>query len=217
MVLGISFHQRAFSGKASMTGTEVDVLKGRILTVARNYGDRLRRARRLFVEERAAALASDREVEYSVKESISQFFGIKYSEVAFAGSAQVGFSAHKNRAFVKAVSDLDVACVSSSLFQIAWIDVITATRAFTDATRFAGLRGEEIDRFKDGILRRGMIRVEIMPRSDLSIKWRDFEGALSRKYAAYFGSVSVAIYLNEYAFCWKQDSAISSILRGWHD
>lgn len=196
-----------------MAGTEVDVLKGRILTIARKYGDRLRRARRLFVEERAVALASDREVEYSVKESISQFFGIKYSEVAFAGSAQVGFSAHKNKPFVKAVSDLDIACISSNLFQVAWADVITATRAFTDATRFAGLRAEEVGRFKDGILRRGMIRVEIMPRSELSIRWRGFEDALSREYAAYFGGISVAIYLNEYAFCWKQDSAISSILR----
>jgi len=197
-----------------MVGTEVDVLREHILTLARKYSDRLRRARRLFVEERAAALASDREVEYLIKESISQFFGIEYSEVAFAGSAQVGFSAHKNRPFVKAVSDLDVACVSSDLFQVAWADVITATKAFTDATKFAGLRKEEVDRLKDGILRRGMIRVEIMPRSELSIRWKGFEDALSRKYAAYFGGVSVAIYLNEYAFCWKQDSAISSILRG---
>ena len=197
-----------------MAGTEVDVLKKHVLTLARKYSDRLRRARRVFVEERAVALASDREVEYSVKESISQFFGIKYSEIAFAGSAQVGFSAHKNRPFVKAVSDLDVACVSSDLFQIAWADVITATRAFTDATKFAGLREGEVDRFKDGILRRGMIRVEIMPRSELSMRWKSFEDSLSREYATYFGGINVAIYLNEYAFCWKQDSAISSILRG---
>lgn len=196
-----------------MAGTDVDVLKTRVLTLAGKYSDRLRRARRLFIEERAIALASDREVEYSVKESISQFFGIKYSEVAFAGSAQVGFSAHKNRPFLKAVSDLDVACVSSNLFQVAWADVITATRAFTDATKFAGLRQEEVDRFKDGILRRGMIRVAIMPRSELSMGWKNFENALSREYSAYFGSVSVAIYMSEYAFCWKQDSAISSILR----
>lgn len=158
-----------------MAGTDVDVLKTRVLTLAGKYSDRLRRARRLFIEERAIALASDREVEYSVKESISQFFGIKYSEVAFAGSAQVGFSAHKNRPFLKAVSDLDVACVSSNLFQVAWADVITATRAFTDATKFAGLRQEEVDRFKDGILRRGMIRVAIMPV--LSFPW---DGRTSR-------------------------------------
>lgn len=196
-----------------MTGSDLELMKRRFLGLAGQYSDRLRRARRLFVEERAVALADDREVEYAVKEEIANFFKVKYSEVAFAGSAQVGFSVYKNRPFMRAVSDLDVACISAELFQAGWADVITSTRAFTDSTKFSGLKPDEISLFKDGILRRGMIRVEIMPRSNLANMWKSYEASLSRKYASYFGSISIAIYLSEYAFCWKQDSAISTILR----
>ena len=197
-----------------MSDGYLEEAKKKFRDIAGQYRDRLSRSRRLFLEERAAALSSSREIEYQIKERISRFFDIKYSEVAFAGSAQVGFSPHKNRMFVPGTSDLDVACVSVGLFQRGWMDTIASTRAFTDLTGFSGLTHEEIESFKDGILRRGMIRVEIMPRSTLSLEWKDFESELSRLYPATFKSVSVAIYINEYAFCWKQDSAINSILRG---
>ena len=165
------------------------------------------------MEERAAALTQQREVEYLVKKQVSSFFGIGYTEVAFAGSAQLGFSVHKNRLFRRGMSDLDVALVSPALFQQAWMNVIDATSAFTDETKFSGLNSAEIEAFKSAILRRGMIRVELMPKSELSIAWRSFEDQVGRRYAAHFKSISFAIYLNEYAFCWKQDSAISSMLR----
>lgn len=187
--------------------------KLRFKEIAAKYPDRLSRSRRLFLEERAAALMALRDVEYAIKERVAAYFDIKYAEVAFAGSAQVGFSPHKNRLFIPGNSDLDVACVSANLFQKGWSDTVSATRAFTDLTAFSGMSGDEIERFKEGILRRGMIRVEIMPRSKISLEWKDFESLLTRSYPAIFRSVSVAIYLNEYAFCWKQDSAIAAILR----
>lgn len=197
-----------------MSEAALEQAKERFRKIAEQYPDRLSRSRRLFLEERAAALNSAREVEYFIKEQVARFFDIKYAEVAFAGSAQVGFSPHKNRLFVPGRSDLDIACVSASLFQKGWVDAVESTRAFSDLTKFSGLRLEEIDAFKDGILKRGMIRIEVMPRSENSLKWKDFESSLSRLYPAIFKSVSIAIYLNEYAFCWKQDSAINTILRG---
>jgi hypothetical protein len=63
----------------------------------------------------------------------------------------------------------------------------------------------------DQILRRGVIRVGMMPYSKLSRKWVQFENALSRKHNDAFREVSFSIYINEYAFCWKQDSAIASV------
>ena len=192
---------------------ELAELKDGVKRVASKYSDRLSRSRRLFVEDRAKALEMQREVEYEIKEKISDFYDVRYSDIAFAGSAQLGFSPHKNRIFVPATSDLDVACISASLYQKGWADVITSTRAFTDDTKFSGLSAHEISRFKDGLLRRGMMRVEIMPRSRISLEWKAFEERLSRAHASIFGSIKVAIYLSEYAFCWKQDSAISTILR----
>lgn len=197
-----------------MEEASLEFAKKRFLDIASKYSDRLRRARRVFVEERSVALKDDREIEYLIKEEVSQFFGVSYPEVAFTGSAQMGFSAYKNRPFVKAVSDLDVACVSAELFQRAWADVVTTTRAFTDDTKFSGMSPSEVDLFKMGILKRGMIRVSIMPRSDLASRWKSFEDAISRKYSSHFGKIGFAVYLSEYAFCWKQDSVFSHLMKG---
>ena len=194
-----------------MTET-LEAVRIKLQGLAKSYPDRLRRSKRIFIEERAAALASHREIEFAIKEQVAQFFGIKYAEVAFTGSAQIGFSPTKNRLFMPAKSDLDIACVSAHLFQAGWNDVIATTRAFTDNTKFSGGQ-HDIDLFKDSILRRGMMRIEVMPLSPLVAQWKDFESSLSRQYSGFFGSVGCAIYLNEYAFCWKQDSAISMIMR----
>lgn len=193
-------------------GDKLAKLKASVRLTCSLYRERFDRARRLFVEERAQALTTQRHIEYEIRARICEQFGIPYRTVCFAGSAQLGFSIHKDRMFLPASSDLDVACVSLRLFEQAWADVVSTTRAFTDETKFSGLRPQEINLFKDSILRRGMIRVESMPRSDLSAKWQQFEQALSRRHAREFGKISVAIYMSEYAFCWKQDASLAVFL-----
>lgn len=188
------------------------LLKAQVRAIGARFSNREERARRLFVEERAASLHFHRDREFAIRTEISKFFGIPYSAVAFAGSAQLGFSIHKDRIFEPGVSDLDAACVDVSLFQRAWIDVVETTRSFTDATPFGTRKPNEIELFKDQILRRGMIRVDAMPRSKLSLQWSTFLGQLSRKHAMLFQRVSIAIYMNEYAFCWKQDSALATLM-----
>ena len=185
-------------------------LKAAIRSIAMHYPDREQRARRLFIEERAAAFTAtnERSREFDIKTEVSEFFDIPYSAVCFCGSAQLGFSAYKDRLFAPAVSDLDAACVSSSLFQKAWADVIESTSAFTDLSVFGYRRSEEVDLFKDQILRRGMIRVEMMPQSKISRDWNSFQNILSRGHTDLFKKITLTIYMNEYAFCWKQDSAL---------
>lgn len=186
--------------------------KEKLRTLGRRYVDRLERARRIYIEERAAVLGQHRDVEYEIKSRIAKHYGIPYRAVCFAGSAQLGFSINKDRLFVPAASDLDVACVDLGLFERAWTDAVSVTRAFTDETKFSGLEPKEIQLFKESILRRGMIRVELMPRSDQSNKWRRFEESLSRSFAQHFGKISCAIYMSEYAFCWKQDTTLQEFL-----
>jgi hypothetical protein len=86
------------------------------------------RARRLFSEERAASLRFQRDDEFKITTDVSTFFGILYSSACFCGSAQLGFSVHKDKLFEPAISDLDAACVNAALFQKE-IDVINTTRA----------------------------------------------------------------------------------------
>jgi hypothetical protein len=190
----------------------LDDLKRNVRTIGAGYTDREQRARRIFIEERAASLQEEREREFSIKTEISSFFGVAYSSISFCGSAQIGFSIHKNKLFEPAVSDLDVACIDVELFQRAWIDIVSTTRAFTDSTPFGRAPAAKIVRFKDQILKRGMIRVDAMPQSVLSQSWSHFLGIVSRKHTQIFRNITLAIYMNEYAFCWKQDSALSELV-----
>lgn len=200
------------SSTVTATVEGLSVIKQAVREIGRLYVDRFERARRLFVEERACALRTDRATEYRIKSEVSKFFDVPYQAVCFAGSAQLGFSIYKDRLFVPATSDLDIACVNGRLFESAWTDVISSTRAFTDETKFSGLRASEIDLFKQSILRRGMIRIELMPRSKLSSSWQQFEERVSRANVTLFRRVSIAIYMNEYAFCWKQEASLAAFL-----
>lgn len=190
----------------------IDALKDRVREIAGRYPDREERARRLFVEERAASLGADPERGFAIRTELATYFGIPYSAVSFCGSAQLGFSVHKDRLFTPAISDLDAACISPELFQRAWADVVRTTRAFTDATPFGHRTGREIELFKQQILRRGMIRIDAMPISPLKREWQAFQNRISKNHTQKFSSISCAIYMNEFAFAWKQDSALTSIL-----
>lgn len=190
----------------------LDDLKDRVRTIGRQYRDREQRARRIFIEERAASLQKERHREFAIRTEVSTYFRIAYSSVSFCGSGQIGFSVHKDKFFEPCVSDLDVACIDVELFQRAWIDVVSATRAFTDLTPFGRRPLQRIEHFKDQILRRGMIRVDAMPQSSLSQQWSEFQGRLSRSHTAIFKNINFAIYMNEYAFCWKQDAVLSELI-----
>lgn len=188
-------------------------LKAAVRKIGSRFPDREERARRLFLTERPASMSRQEDREFAIKTQISKFFDIPYSAVAFCGSGQIGFSAHKNKLFEPGTSDLDAACIDTDLFQRAWMDVVSSTRAFTDLSAF-GQRGQfGVDLLRDQIVRRGMIRVEAMPNSNLSRTWSSFQRAVSRDHTDLFQRITIAIYINEFAFCWKQDSALTQIMR----
>jgi hypothetical protein len=114
-------------------------LKEKVRAVGARYDSRHDRAKRIFIEERAASLASDREREYDIKNIISNYFDIPYAHVCFAGSSQLGFSVKKEKLFQPGISDLDVACIDGGLYHQAWIDIIETTSAFTNFSGFGHL------------------------------------------------------------------------------
>lgn len=191
----------------------LDTVKGRVKDICSPYRGRIERTRRLYLEERAVSLENDRGREVAIKTEISEYYGVPYSHVRFCGSAQLGFSIHKDTLFQPGVSDLDTACIDVSLFQKAWMDVLATTKSFSDLTPFGTTRSSQIEIFEKQIARRGMIRVDAMPASKLKQAWTQFQGTISRRHTTMFKSISLAIYMNEYAFCWKQDSSVSSLMR----
>jgi hypothetical protein len=200
------------TSQSEVAEMSLQALKGVVRGISSKYDDRELHARRLFIEERAASLQFQRDQEFNIKTDVSTFFGIPYSSICFCGSAQLGFSVHKDKLFQPAVSDLDAACIDVALFQKAWIDVIKTTRAFSDLTPFGSRSEESIELFKQQILKRGMILVGAMPLSPLNRSWCQFQGELSRKNTSMFRRITLAIYMNEYAFCWKQDSILSQLV-----
>jgi hypothetical protein len=54
----------------------LDDLKNHVRTIGKKYTDREQRARRLFIEERAASLLQERDREFAIKTEISTFFRI---------------------------------------------------------------------------------------------------------------------------------------------
>lgn len=191
----------------------LESLKAAIRQIGNRFPDRESRARRLFMTERPAALHRQEDREFKIKTEVSKFFEIPYAGVAFCGSGQLGLSVHKNTLFKPGQSDLDVACISTELFQKAWMDIIASTRAFTDLSVFSYNDDNLVCLLQDQIVRRGMIRIEVMPKSLLSSEWKNFQSELSTEHTDLFQKITIAIYINEYAFCWKQDSALATLMR----
>ena len=163
---------------------------------------------RLFLEEHPECFIGNLKDATKIRREISRFFLIPYRSVIFCGSAQLGFSPYKETSFAMGRSDLDVACINGDLFQKAWIDVVSRSRGFTDLSVFPLSGNHEINYFKEKIYKRGMIYVSEMPVTPLVDSWNAFSFELSRKFHNLFSRITFAIYLNEYAFCWKQNSIL---------
>lgn len=163
---------------------------------------------RLFLEEQPECFGGNLRDATKIRRKISNFFLIPYQSVIFCGSAQLGFSPKKGTSFKEGVSDLDVACISGDLFQKAWIEVVRESRGFTELSVFKSRNIHEINYFKEKIHKRAMISVSEMPRSPLVDEWNDFSLKLSREFNTLFSKITFAIYMNEYAFCWKQRSVL---------
>lgn len=163
---------------------------------------------RLFLEEHPECFNGNLRDATKIRHEISRFFLIPYRSIIFCGSAQLGFSPYKETSFTMGRSDLDVACINGDLFQKAWIDVVARSRGFTDLSVFPSNSINEIDYFKEKIYKRGMIYVSEMPTTPLVRSWNEFSFDLSRRFNELFSRITFAIYLNEYAFCWKQKSVL---------
>ena len=189
----------------------VDQRRNDVQAMLRPYGNPVTRARRAYFDNATFALAGKHEVEFEIKQRVADRYDIPFRSVVFTGSAQLGFSTHKDTEFIQGSSDLDIACIDSTMYQYFWLSIQRATRAFTDQSIYIGRDHE--DNLKNHILKRGMILFDFLPKCADRTNEITFLDLLSRNYRSYFGRVTLAVYMNEHAFCWKQNSALSNILR----
>lgn len=187
--------------------------KAYIKALAENHGDPVRRAQRLYLEEPSFCLGRQRDLEFSLKRDTAEYLGVSYRSVVFAGSAQLGFSPAKGTDFRLGESDLDLAAIDGTLFQELLEHCINNTRSFSDLRGFTQRGGQSsADRLREYITRRGMIPISYLPSSDRVQRIEQFLSSLSERCYGIFGGVTLAVYMSEAMFCWKQDSGIRQLL-----
>jgi hypothetical protein len=172
-------------------------------------GDVVNQVRRAYFDRPSFALSDKHDVEFEIKKRVANRYSIPFRSVVFAGSAQLGFSPQQDTLFRPGQSDLDIACIDSGLYQKVW-QVMTRTRALKDLSGF--LNKEHSDRMADHLLRRGMILLDFMPNCPERNEELTFFDQLGREHRRLFNRVSLALYMNEWAFCWKQASALSTVI-----
>ena len=89
---------------------------------------------------------SDRNEYYALREAVAAHFSIHPNDVMVVGSGKLGFSISRTKHYrpFAATSDIDVAVVSSSLFDVVWAevfdylqDLVSTTRALSSRTIYA--------------------------------------------------------------------------------
>jgi hypothetical protein len=174
------------------------------------YNDVVTKVRKAYLDRPSAALAGKHEIEFEIKRLVSDRYSVPFRSVVFTGSAQLGFSPHKDTEFELGKSDLDVACIDIHLYQKVWEVILSVTKGFNDLSKFQNTKHASL--LQNHMLKRGMILLDYMPNCQERTKEREFLDSLSRPYRRMFTRVSLAIYMNEWAFCWKQESALANIL-----
>ena len=125
---------------------------------------------------------------FALKHGISERFELHTSQVILVGSGKLGFSIAPRKRYrhFGDLSDLDVAIVSSELFQAIWVEVFEYWR---DRRYW-----ERYQQFKDYLFR-GWLRPDLLPPSiESSYEWFDFFRKLtaSGRYGPY--KISAGIY-----------------------
>lgn len=187
-----------------------DQLRNQLRSSLQGYRDRTTQAKRAYFDLPSHALEGKQEVEFSIKKAVSDRYKVPFRSVVFTGSAQLGFSPTKDTLFVKGSSDLDVACIDTGLFQTVWLEILDATDNFSDQSLYTSRNHGEL--LTSQILRRGMILMDYLPRCSRRTIDASFWSSINSRYKEYFGRVSLAIYINEEAFCRKQSAALDAVL-----
>lgn len=136
---------------------------------------------------------------YQLKEEICEHFKIEFNDVVLVGSAKLGFSIKPSKRYVAfgEESDIDVAVVSTSLFQKIWEEAFLYKKSGADWPSASSF-------FK--YLSQGWIRPDKLPSSEyfsFTGTWWDFFNAMtsSRKYGPYqirAGLYHSSFFLQEY-------------------
>mgnify|MGYP001810197560 CR=1 FL=1 len=177
------------------------------LAAKKPYGEIVRK---VFLTYPTKVFVGDEERQFEILNSVSEHFQVSITSIHVAGSAKLGHSIHKKRAFVSGASDLDLAIIDSQLF-VRYLEIgLRLSKGYSDGTAFTVRGGVSTKADYLTYLARGIFRPDIMPKGPERADWGNFFGQLTAKHVSVFKSISAAVYLSQGCFESKQRSAIKA-------
>ncbi|RYX79979.1 hypothetical protein EON73_05960 [bacterium] len=169
-------------------------------------------ARKIYLTYPTSALVGKEERQFEILNEISENFNVPIMSIQVVGSSKTGYSFHKQKMFNSLTSDLDIAIIDSSLFQIYTEWVFKVTNGFTDRTSFPVYDGKSTYIQYVNCVAKGIFRPDLMPSGKKRLDWLKFFGQLSSKNKDLFKSINAGIYLSQTFFEFKQTSNIKAFL-----
>jgi hypothetical protein len=163
-------------------------------------------ARAEFLTDEAFYFRDKKEMYLEIKDRIGQALEVPRSMVRICGSAYWGKRYESGADFAPGESDLDVALISERLFVQLISEVRAKTRNFTNLTFFAGQEAPAI--FQEYALKKGIVRLDVTPRTDTMLKITTMSANLSKKYLNHFSNINLSVYDTEISFSNKQTGAL---------
>ncbi|WYK04079.1 hypothetical protein DWF04_013535 [Cereibacter sphaeroides f. sp. denitrificans] len=161
------------------------------------------KARLEFLTDTAAYFSDKKSIYLELKDEISSELGLPLSEIRICGSAYWGQSFAHDRPFRPAESDLDVALVNGTLFIKCLSEVRQLTWNFSNLTSFRGGAGLPV-MFQDYAYKKGIIRVDLMPKTRTKRSLDATSESISRRYGKHFSKITFMVYDSEHSFTVKQ-------------
>jgi hypothetical protein len=165
-------------------------------------------ARRLFLYDFAEVFKQNEDRGFQILNEICEKFKLPFSTIRVVGSAQTGYSYYSKRDFIPGQSDLDVAIISSSLFQDYSQQIYWLTNRYADETKFRRIDGISVVQDFRNYLSSGWFRPDLMPEGALKTDWISFFNRLSNKHADLFGNINAGVFLSEGFFEMKNSAIV---------
>lgn len=175
-----------------------------------NSIDKRYTSRKIFLSYPTYIFLRDKnfDIEFEIKDKISNFFKVPIYSIHFCGSAKTGRSLFKHTDFNPIKSDLDVAIISSELFVEYFEISFNATKGFKDLTPFNRIKGRSMEPGFKQYLNIGYFRPDLMPNCGEKTAWNDFFNEISNTYSKYFSNINAGIFLSQLFFEYKQIAAL---------
>lgn len=168
-------------------------------------------ARKIFLSYPTDVFKDKLDMEFDIRNRISERFDIPITSIQVSGSAKTGYSYHKEKNFELGISDLDVSIINEKLFLQYMRIAYRTTKGYCDLSKFSsskGLSGGEIQKSFIQYIGKGLLRPDLLPNCREKEEWFKFFNELSQDYFKIFKNINAGIYCTEFFYEHKQADVI---------